>query len=140
MWNFYAAPVCLCGLLRGLRDEDLRPRGCSPGAPGSALAGSAFLSALHSPCWSSGVWSLGSAASVSVFLFRFTVSSLAFFFKKKKCKAVLFAYYCRDIFQSLEFHGSESPTSHETDLSGGACIWVKPRLCSWDAWILQLSS
>lgn len=85
----------------------------------------------------SGVWGL-----LLLFPFFSSVSlSVPWHFSlKKKCKAVLFAYYCRDIFQSLEFHGSESPTSHETDLSGGACIWVKPRLCSWDAWILQLSS
>ena len=108
---------------------------------GHFLTNYTFSPVLCSPRRPFGVWSL-------VFLFLFystvfcvTVSSPSFFFSKKKnCKANLFAYCWRDIFQSLEFHESEIPTSHETDLSGGACTWVKPRLCSWEAWILLLSS
>lgn len=83
-------------------------------------------------------------SGVCCFCFRFTLlfhcQCPVIFLFKKKYKAILFAYYCRDIFQSFEFHESEIPTSHEADLSGGACTWVKPRLCSWDAWILLLSS
>ena len=136
-WDFYAVPVCLCGLPRGLRYEDLCPHGRSPGAPGSPLTCGAFLPALYPPRRPFGLWSL-------LFLFYSSVSLSVpchfSFQKKKKIQSHSFAYYCRDIFQSFEFHESEIPTSHEADLLGGACSWVKPRLCSWDAWILLLSS
>lgn len=89
-WDFYAVPVCLCGLPRVLRYEDLCPHGRSPGAPGSPLTGGAFLPALYSPRRPFGVWSLlflfPFYSSVSVLLFCFTVSALSFFFSKKNTK------------------------------------------------------